>query len=162
RRNLEHLSHLSDVRWKPKGTVLVAPPWNFPCSIPLGGITASLAAGNCVIFKPAPETIYVGWMLANICWEAGVSKDVLQFIACEDEPIGSQLIKDSRISAVVLTGATSTAKLMLKLRPGLDLVAETGGKNAMIITGMSDRDLAIKDLIHSAFGHAGQKCSACS
>lgn len=162
RRNMEQLASMKDIRWHSKGIVLVAPPWNFPCSIPLGGIAAALVAGNSVIFKPAPETVYVGWMLAKICWEAGVSKEALQFIVCEDDPTGSQLIKDNRIASVVLTGATSTAKLMLKLRPGLDLVAETGGKNAMIITSMSDRDLAVKDLVHSSFGHAGQKCSACS
>lgn len=160
--NLEEWHHLPDIQWKPKGTILVAPPWNFPCSIPAGGILAGLATGNCVIFKPAPEAILVGWHLAQLFWKAGISKEVLQFIACEDEPVGSRLVKDSRISAIVLTGATSTAKLFLRMRPGLELIAETGGKNTMVITGMADRDLAIKDLIHSAFGHAGQKCSACS
>lgn len=162
RRNVEELHNLVDIEWRPKGTVLVAPPWNFPCSIPAGGILAALATGNCVIFKPPSESVLVGWILAQIFWEAGVSKEVLQFLTCQDDPVGSELVKDSRIDAVILTGATATAKLLLKLRPGLDLMAETGGKNAMIITGMSDRDLAIKDLIHSAFGHAGQKCSACS
>lgn len=153
---------LPDIKWRPKGTVLVAPPWNFPCSIPAGGILAALIAGNCVIFKPAAESVLVGWQLVRIFWEAGISKKVLQFITCEDEPVGSMLVRDPRIACVVLTGATDTAKLMLRLRPGLDLVAETGGKNAMIISNMSDRDLAVKDLVQSAFGHAGQKCSACS
>lgn len=162
RRNVEELQSLEDVKFTPKGTVLVAPPWNFPCSIPAGGILAALTGGNSVIFKPAPEAVLVGWHLANIMWRAGVSKEVLQFFTCEDDPIGSRLVKDPRIAAVVLTGATTTAKKLLTLRPGLDLIAETGGKNAMIITSMADRDLAIKDLIQSAFGHAGQKCSACS
>lgn len=160
--NLQEWASVSDIRWSPKGTVLVAPPWNFPCSIPAGGVLAALAGGNCVLFKPATESILVGWLLAQIFWEAGVNKEVLQFIVCEDDPVGSALIKDSRVSAVVLTGATETAKLFLRLRPGLDLIAETGGKNTMVITSMSDRDLAIKDLVQSAFGHAGQKCSACS
>lgn len=162
RRNIEEVACLQDIEWEPKGTVLVAPPWNFPCSIPAGGILAALAGGNCVIFKPAAEAVLVGWQLAQVFWEAGISKDVLQFITCEDEPIGSQLVKDQRVNAVVLTGATATAKLLFKLRPGLDLIAETGGKNAIIVTALSDRDLAIKDLVQSAFGHAGQKCSACS
>lgn len=162
RRVILEFSSLEDVKWQSKGTVLVAPPWNFPCSIPAGGILAALAAGNCVIFKPASEAVLVGWELVQIFWNAGISKEVLQFITCEDEPVGSLLIKDPRISCVVLTGATATAKLFLKMRPGIDLLAETGGKNALIITNLSDRDLAIKDLIHSAFGHAGQKCSACS
>lgn len=160
--NIEEWHHLTDIQWKPKGTVLVAPPWNFPCSIPAGGILAALAAGNCVIFKPAVEAVLVGWTLAQLFWKAGIPRDVLQFITCEDDPVGSKLVKDPRISSVVLTGATSTAKLFLRMRPGLDLMAETGGKNCMVITGMSDRDLAIKDLLRSAFGHSGQKCSACS
>lgn len=161
-RSAEEWHTLPDVSWHPKGTVLVTPPWNFPCSIPAGCILAALAMGNCVIFKPANEAVLVGWTLAQIFWDAGVSRQVLQFICCPDEPIGSRLIQDPRIDVVMLTGATSTAKKMLQLRPGLDLIAETGGKNALIVTRMADRDLAIKDLVQSAFGHAGQKCSACS
>ena len=162
RLNIQEWHSLKDIQWKSKGTILVAPPWNFPCSIPAGGVLAALAAGNCVIFKPPPESVLVGWTLVQLFWKAGISRNVLQFITCEDDPVGSRLVKDPRISAIVLTGATSTAKLFLKMRPGLDLMAETGGKNVIVITGMSDRDLAIKDLLQSAFGHAGQKCSACS
>lgn len=161
-RNMEEWDALENVQWKPKGTILVAPPWNFPCAIPLGGIVASLVTGNCVLFKPSPEAVLVGWTLVNICWRAGISNEILQFIPCQDEPVGSELIKDPRLNGVVLTGATSTAKMMLKLRPGLDLLAETGGKNMIVITNMSDRDLAIREVIHSAFSHSGQKCSACS
>lgn len=162
RRSAESLLVNSDIEWEPKGVVLVAPPWNFPCAIPAGGILAALAAGNSVIFKPAPEAILVGWKLVNIFWEAGIARDVLQFFCCDDDTIGSKLVQDNRINTVILTGATVTAKKLLKIRPGLDLIAETGGKNSMIITRMADRDLAIKDLIYSAFAHAGQKCSACS
>ena len=74
----------------------------------------------------------------------------------------ADLIHDPRVNCVILTGGTATAKKFLKMRPGLDLAAETGGKNSIIVTALSDRDLAIKDLLHSAFGHAGQKCSAAS
>lgn len=144
----------------PKGKILIAPPWNFPCSIATGCIAAALVAGNAVLFKPAPETVYIGSIVAELFWQAGVPRETLQFVPCHDEPEGSFLVQN--VDAVVLTGATETARLMLKMRPGLDLMAETGGKNAMIITAMSDRDLAISDLIKSAFGHAGQKCSACS
>lgn len=162
RRSAAEFHAMEDISWTAKGTVLVAPPWNFPCSISAGGIIGALAAGNAVIFKPAPEAVLVGWVLVNILWEAGISKETLQFFCCADDPIGTQLIKDPRLAAIILTGATSTAKQFLKWRPGLDLIAETGGKNAIIITQMADRDLAIKDLLQSAFGHAGQKCSACS
>ncbi len=161
-RSLQKMHHCPDIDWKPKGTILVAPPWNFPISIPAGGILGALVSGNCVLFKPAPEAVLSGWVLVNALWDAGIPRDVLQFINCADEPIGSQLIQDPRLNCVILTGASSTARLFLKLRPTLDLSAETGGKNALIITGMSDRDLAIKDLVQSAFGHSGQKCSAAS
>ncbi|MES2198782.1 MAG: proline dehydrogenase family protein [Chlamydiota bacterium] len=156
------LNEMEDINWQAKGTILVTPPWNFPVAIPAGGILAALVTGNCVLFKPAPESVLSGWVLVKALWEAGVSKRVLQFINCEDEPVGSLLIADERINAVILTGATGTARLFMKIRNDLDLSAETGGKNAMIITALSDRDLAIKDLIQSAFGHAGQKCSAAS
>lgn len=161
-RSMHKIDACKDIHWKSKGTILVAPPWNFPISIPAGGLCAALVTGNCVIFKPAPEAVLSGWLLVNILWEAGIPREVLQFINCADDPIGTSLIKDPRLNAVILTGGTSTARLFMKFRPSLDLAAETGGKNAMIITGLSDRDLAIKDLVASAFGHSGQKCSAAS
>lgn len=161
-RGMQKMHACTDIDWKAKGTVLVTPPWNFPVSIPAGGIMAALATGNCVLFKPAPEAVLSGWELVNIFWEAGVPKKVLQFFSCQDTPEGSRMIADQRINAIILTGATSTAKLFQKLKPGLALSAETGGKNALIVTAMADRDAAIKDLIHSAFGHSGQKCSAAS
>lgn len=162
RRKALDLPQGPEMTWKPKGTVLVAPPWNFPCSIPAGGILASLVTGNTVIFKPALESALVGWFLVNIFWRAGVPKEVLQFLCCQDEPVGSHLIKDPRINCVILTGATATAKHLLNIRPDLDLIAETGGKNAIIVTDMADRDLAVRDIVQSAFGHSGQKCSAAS
>ncbi|CAM0116950.1 proline dehydrogenase family protein [Rhabdochlamydiaceae symbiont of Dictyostelium giganteum] len=157
----ELFSH-RDVKLEAKGAYLITPPWNFPVSIAVGGILSALIMGNTVIFKPAPETTLIGWVLINILWEAGISKDVLYWIVCEDEPMGTKLIQDPRITAVVLTGATATAKFFLNQRPGLDLSAETGGKNGIIVTNLSDRDLAISSIIQSAFGHAGQKCSAAS
>ncbi len=162
RRQMERMSLMKDIRWEPKGTILVTPPWNFPCSIPAGGILAALATGNCVLFKPASDAVLIGWHLAQAIWDAGVPKEVFQFVPCSGDEVGGELIRDRRVNAVLLTGGTSTARKFLKMRPGLDLAAETGGKNALIITGISDRDLAIKDLIQSAFGHAGQKCSAAS
>ncbi len=162
RRSMNKMDACKDIQWKAKGTILITPPWNFPVSIPAGGILAALATGNCVIFKPAAEAVLTGWVLVNLLWEAGIPKNVLQFITCSDDPTGSRLISDPRIDGVILTGATSTAKLFKQLNPKLDLSAEAGGKNAMIITALSDRDLAIKDLVQSAFGHNGQKCSAAS
>ena len=146
----------------PMGVVVVTPPWNFPFAIPVGGVLAALAAGNAVIFKPASETVLTGWVAVNCLWDAGVPKEVLQFLPMEDGPVGQQLISDSRTAAVILTGSTQTAQLFQSWRPDLKLFAETSGKNAMVITATADTDLAIKDLVQGAFGHAGQKCSATS
>ncbi|MBM3184246.1 MAG: aldehyde dehydrogenase family protein, partial [Chlamydiae bacterium] len=162
RRQAAKIAAMKDIKWEPKGTILVVPPWNFPCAIPAGGLFAALITGNCTLFKPASDTVYIGWCLANALWDAGIPKEVLQFIPCSGEEIGSDLIADPRVNCVILTGGTPTAQSFLKTRPSLDLAAETGGKNSIIITSLSDRDLAIKDLVQSAFGHAGQKCSAAS
>lgn len=162
RRNAGEWASLTDIELKSKGAIAVIPPWNFPCAIPVGGIAAALAAGNAVIFKPASETALVAWTLVQIFWRAGVPKGILQFVTGEDETAGTALIQHPHIAGVILTGGTATAKQLLKLNPHLHLSAETGGKNSIIVTNLSDRDLAIKDILQSAFSHSGQKCSACS
>ena len=144
------------------GVVVVTPPWNFPYAIPCGGVTAALAAGNAVVLKPAPETVGIARHLAEHLWAAGVPRDVLHYYPCADGDVGKALITDPRVSAVVLTGAYETARLFLGWRPSLRLYAETSGKNAVVVTAHADRDLAVKDLVRSAFGHSGQKCSAAS
>jgi RHH-type proline utilization regulon transcriptional repressor/proline dehydrogenase/delta 1-pyrroline-5-carboxylate dehydrogenase len=144
------------------GVVVVAPPWNFPYAIALGGVVAALAAGNSVILKPAPQTRPTAWLAAQHCWEAGVPADVLQFVPTDDDDAGRHLITHTAVSAVVLTGALATAQMFLQWRPSMRLHAETSGKNAMIITAAADIDLAVRDAVRSAFGHAGQKCSATS
>ncbi len=149
-------------RMKAAGVVAVTPPWNFPYAIPAGGVLAALMAGNAVILKPASETVLTAWKLATQCWEAGVPRDVLQFLPLKDGQTGRALVTDPRVAIVVLTGGYSTAQMFLSWRPGLRLFAETSGKNAMIITAAADLDLAVRDLVRGAFGHAGQKCSATS
>ena len=146
----------------PLGVVVVVPPWNFPYAIPTGGICAALAAGNSVIFKSAPETVATSWQLVNQLWRAGVPKDVLQFVSTEDNEIGQSLITHQDVNAVILTGGYNTALLFSSWKNELNLLAETSGKNAMILTACCDIDVAVKDLVQSAFGHAGQKCSAAS
>ena len=146
----------------PVGVVVVVPPWNFPYAIPTGGICAALAAGNSVIFKSAPETVATSWHLVNQLWNAGVPKNVLQFVSTEDNEVGQSLITNDGVSAVILTGGYSTALLFSSWRNELNLLAETSGKNSMVLTACCDIDVAVKDLVQSAFGHAGQKCSAAS
>ena len=146
----------------PVGVVLVVPPWNFPYAIPTGGICAALAAGNAVIFKSAPETVATSWQLVNQLWKAGVPKNVLQFVSTEDNEVGQALVSHEDVNAVILTGGYSTALLFSSWKNELNLLAETSGKNSMVLTACCDIDVAVKDLVQSAFGHAGQKCSAAS
>jgi RHH-type transcriptional regulator, proline utilization regulon repressor / proline dehydrogenase / delta 1-pyrroline-5-carboxylate dehydrogenase len=158
----EALRDLEGARMEPLGVVVVAPPWNFPLSIPASGVLAALAAGNCVLLKPAPEAVLVGWQLALALWDGGVPREALQFVPCPDGDVGRALVTDPRVDAVVLTGSVETARRFLDWRPELRLFAETSGKNAVIVTALADRDQAIRDLVRSAFGHNGQKCSAAS
>jgi RHH-type proline utilization regulon transcriptional repressor/proline dehydrogenase/delta 1-pyrroline-5-carboxylate dehydrogenase len=147
---------------RPKGVVVVVPPWNFPVAIPCGGVAAALAAGNTVIIKPASDAVLVAWEMCQCFWRAGVSKKALQFLPCAGGKEGRKLVNNPNVSAVILTGGTETALTMLDDNPRLNLFAETGGKDATIVTAVSDRDLAVKHILHSAFGHSGQKCSATS
>jgi RHH-type proline utilization regulon transcriptional repressor/proline dehydrogenase/delta 1-pyrroline-5-carboxylate dehydrogenase len=152
----------SDDASTPLGVVLVVPPWNFPYAIPAGGVLAALAAGNAVILKPAPETVAVAYELVNQLWDAGVPREVLQLVATRDDECGRHLVTHVGVSAVILTGSFETARLFTSWKPALRLLGETSGKNAILITASADIDLAVKDLVQSAFGHAGQKCSAAS
>ena len=145
-----------------KGVGVVISPWNFPIAIPCGGILAALAAGNTVIFKPASAAVLVGWRLCQAIWQAGVSQNVLQFLPCSGNQTGALLARDPDVDFVILTGGTQTGLSILEEKPGLFLAAETGGKNATIVTALADRDQAIENVVHSAFSNSGQKCSATS
>jgi RHH-type transcriptional regulator, proline utilization regulon repressor / proline dehydrogenase / delta 1-pyrroline-5-carboxylate dehydrogenase len=162
RDNAKWWQELPTLKARGKGVVVVVSPWNFPIAIPCGGVAAALAAGNTVILKPASDTVLVGWELCQCFWRAGVSKKALQFVPCSGGNEGRELVNHPKVNSVILTGGTETALAMLSANPRLNLYAETGGKDATIVTEVSDRDQAIKHILHSAFSHAGQKCSATS
>jgi len=159
---MQSFAGLTTVSLAPKGIVLVIPPWNFPLAIPVGGVAAALAGGNTVILKPATVALPVAWEFAQCFWDAGVPKDALQ-VVCTDgrEPLNF-LTKHASIKHIILTGGTDTAFRLLQNNPTCPLSAETGGKNAIILTASGDRDHAIQNIVTSAFSNAGQKCSACS
>lgn len=160
--SVRHFEDFDNLKTKGKGVGLVVPPWNFPVAIPVGGVTAALAAGNTVILKPASVAVLCSYTFCKCFWDAGVSKNTLQFVPCPGSLAGDVLVSDERVDFVILTGGESTAYKMLGQRPNLFLTAETGGKDATIVTAMSDRDQAIKNVLHSAFSNSGQKCSATS
>src|SRR5690606_13616751 len=153
---------IAGARFEPVRLSVVAPPWNFPVSIPAGGALAALAAGSGVLLKPAPQARRCAAVIAEALWEAGVPRDVLVLADVDEDALGRQLIAHPDVDRVILTGSWDTAALIRSWRADLPLLAETSGKNAMIITPTADLDLVVADLVRSAFGHAGQKCSAAS
>ena len=158
----QYFGELPGLSAQGQGVVVVVSPWNFPLAIPCGGVAAALAAGNTVVLKPASDAVLVAYRLCQCFWQAGVPKTALQFLPCSGATVGQTLAAHDDVDAVILTGGTQTARQMLAAKPTLHLLAETGGKNATIVTAMADRDLAIKNVLHSAFSHSGQKCSATS
>ena len=146
----------------PSALTVVTPPWNFPVAIPAGSTLAALAAGSAVVVKPAPQAARCGSVMVEALWEAGVPRDVLHLVHVPEDEVGRRLVSDPRVDRLVLTGAYETAALFRSFRPDLPLLAETSGKNAIVVTPSADLDLAARDVAHSAFAHAGQKCSAAS
>jgi RHH-type proline utilization regulon transcriptional repressor/proline dehydrogenase/delta 1-pyrroline-5-carboxylate dehydrogenase len=145
-----------------RGVGVVVPPWNFPVAIPLGGVAAVLASGNTCIIKPASIAVLTAYEMCKCFWDAGISKNVLQFVPCPGALAGEHLIANKDIDFVILTGGEDTAVNMLETRADLFLTAETGGKDATIVTNMADREQAVKNVVQSAFSNSGQKCSATS
>ncbi|WP_433291481.1 bifunctional proline dehydrogenase/L-glutamate gamma-semialdehyde dehydrogenase [Actinoplanes sp. CA-030573] len=146
----------------PVRLTLVTPPWNFPVAIPAGSLLAALAAGSAVVIKPAGPAERCGAVLADVIRPVLPDPRLLTLVQVDERQLGRELITHELVDRVILTGAYETAELFRSFRPDLPLLAETSGKNAIIVTPSADLDLAVKDVVASAFGHAGQKCSAAS
>ncbi|CAM3849105.1 bifunctional proline dehydrogenase/L-glutamate gamma-semialdehyde dehydrogenase [Isoptericola cucumis] len=170
----EQLEQVDGATFAPDGVTLVTPPWNFPVAIPTGGVLSALAAGSAVLAKPAPPTPRCFEIAIDAIHEAldevapaigldpQVARDVVQFVRVPDGDLGQHLVTHADVARVVLTGSIETAELFASWRPERPVLAETSGKNALVVTPSADLDLAVADLVKSAFGHAGQKCSAAS
>ena len=148
-----------------RGTFLCIAPWNFPLAIFAGQVAAALVSGNAVIAKPAEQTPIVAWYAVKLFHKAGVPVDVLHLLLGSGARVGAALVADKRISGVAFTGSTATARLInqtLANRDGaiVPLIAETGGQNAMIVDSTALPEQVADDVIQSAFGAAGQRCSA--
>ncbi|MEL6569773.1 MAG: L-glutamate gamma-semialdehyde dehydrogenase, partial [Pseudomonadota bacterium] len=140
-------------------------PWNFPLAIFTGQIAAALAAGNTVIAKPAEQSPLVAQEAVKIFRKAGLPEDMLALLPGDGETVGAAISKAGPLSGLAFTGGTTTAKIInrtLAERDGaiVPLIAETGGLNAMFVDTTALREQVIDDVIHSAFGSAGQRCSA--
>jgi RHH-type proline utilization regulon transcriptional repressor/proline dehydrogenase/delta 1-pyrroline-5-carboxylate dehydrogenase len=160
--SMQAFEDTGDLSYRPKGIILVIPPWNFPFAIPVGGVAAALAGGNTVILKPATVAFPVAWEFAKCFWDAGVPKDALQVVCPAERSSLNYLSSHPSVKHIILTGGTDTAFRLLENSPRTPLSAETGGKNTIIVTAAADQDHAILNIVSSAFSNAGQKCSACS
>ncbi len=148
-----------------RGVFVCISPWNFPLAICLGQITAALVAGNTVIAKPAEQTSLIAARAFELMREAGIPDDVIAFLPGDGAVLGNALLRDPRVAGVAFTGSTETARLINRTLAGRDgplptLIAETGGQNAMIVDSTALPEQVVRDVLHSAFDSAGQRCSA--
>ncbi|PJD95204.1 MAG: bifunctional proline dehydrogenase/L-glutamate gamma-semialdehyde dehydrogenase [Legionella sp.] len=160
-----YTGELNELSLHPRGILLCISPWNFPLAIFTGQIVASLVTGNCVIAKPAEQTPLIAAYTVQLMLKAGIPAGVLQLLPGSGETIGAALVADKRIKGVLFTGSTDTANVInrtLASRGGemIPLIAETGGQNAMIVDSSALLEQVTMDVLVSAFGSAGQRCSA--
>lgn len=160
----------NEVFHDPRGVAVVISPWNFPLAICCGMTTAALVTGNTVIVKPAEQTPAIAKLMCDILHQAGVPHDVLQFVPGRGEDVGAALVRDPRVATIAFTGSMAVGMDILQAaaqrsdtQPFVKrVIAEMGGKNAIIVDASADLDEAVLGVRNSAFGYAGQKCSAAS
>ena len=160
-----YTGELNELTLHPRGVVLCISPWNFPLAIFVGQVHAALVTGNCVIAKPATQTPLIAHFAVTLMLKAGIPAGVIQLLPGRGSTVGTALITDKRINAVIFTGSTETAALInqtLAARGGeiVPFIAETGGQNAMIVDSSALLEQVVVDVVSSAFGSAGQRCSA--
>jgi len=156
--------------YEPRGVTVVIAPWNFPLAILCGMTTAALVAGNTVIMKPAEQSVFIASLLMEAFEEAGLPKGVAAYLPGVGEEIGPPLVKHPDTSVIAFTGSRAVGLLIQRqaaeLAEGQEqikrVIAELGGKNAVIVDDDADLDEAVHGVVASAFGYSGQKCSACS
>jgi RHH-type proline utilization regulon transcriptional repressor/proline dehydrogenase/delta 1-pyrroline-5-carboxylate dehydrogenase len=156
----------NELRLRPRGPAAVISPWNFPFSIPCGMVSAALVMGNPVLFKPAEQSPACGSALAKLLHEAGVERAALAFLPGDGE-LGRWLVAEPRVATIAFTGSVAVG-LEIQRRAHADegqlqikhIVAELGGKNCVLVDSDVDLDEAVPAIVRSAYGYAGQKCSA--
>jgi len=161
---------LNHLFYQPKGVAAVIAPWNFPFAIAIGMVSAAIVCGNPVIFKPSSISSRIGYNLAELFKEAGLPAGVFNYCPGRSSIMGDYLVEHPDISMICFTGSMEVGLHILEkasvVKPGQRqckrVIAEMGGKNAIIIDDDADLDEAIKKVISSAFAFQGQKCSACS
>src|ERR687889_2781661 len=156
--------------YQPMGVGVIIAPWNFPTAILTGMSSAAIVAGNTIIMKPSEFTSVIGAVVAEIFEEAGLPEGVLNFLPGYGSEVGDYLVQDARTRFISFTGSMGTglrinelaAKQIERQRWVKRVIAEMGGKDAMVIDDSADLDSAAADIVKSAYGYSGQKCSAAS
>ncbi|MEW4383335.1 L-glutamate gamma-semialdehyde dehydrogenase [Staphylococcus epidermidis] len=156
--------------YKPIGTGVTIPPWNFPFAIMAGTTLAPVVAGNTVLLKPAEDTVLTAYKLMEILEEAGLPQGVVNFVPGDPKEIGDYLVDHKDTHFVTFTGSRATGTRIYEhsavVQEGQQflkrVIAEMGGKYAIVVDNNVDTDLAAEAIVTSAFGFSGQKCSACS
>lgn len=148
-----------------RGVFACISPWNFPLAIFLGQVSAALVSGNTVVAKPAEQTSLLAVRCVELMHEAGLPGNVLALLPGDGKQVGSVITSDTRITGVAFTGSTQTAHVINRALAARDsaiapMVAETGGQNAMLVDSTALPEQVVKDVVHSAFTSAGQRCSA--
>jgi len=156
--------------YRPLGVGVIIPPWNFALAIMAGMSSAAIVAGNTVLLKPSPDAAVVGARFVTLMHDLGLPPGVLNFVPGDGPTVGEQLVTDPRTRFVSFTGSKGVGlrinELAAKTPPGQRwikrVIAEMGGKDAIVVADDADLDAAVKGVVAAAFGFAGQKCSACS
>jgi RHH-type proline utilization regulon transcriptional repressor/proline dehydrogenase/delta 1-pyrroline-5-carboxylate dehydrogenase len=156
--------------YQPKGIAIVISPWNFPLAIACGMTVAALVSGNCTLLKPAETSSVITAKFTEILIEAGIPKGVFQYVPGKGSQVGAYLVNHPDTHVIAFTGSQEVGCRIYAeaaiLKPGQKhlkkVIAEMGGKNAIIVDESSDLDQAVVGVVQSAFGYSGQKCSACS
>jgi RHH-type proline utilization regulon transcriptional repressor/proline dehydrogenase/delta 1-pyrroline-5-carboxylate dehydrogenase len=161
---------VNEYRYEPRGVAVVISPWNFPLAIPAGMASAAIVTGNCAILKPSGLSPVTAWQLVDILRTAGLPPGVLQYLPGSGSEIGEFLVAHPGTDLIAFTGSKDVGLKIIKIagdtRPGQAMVkkviAEMGGKNAIIVDDTADLDEAVKGVLESSLSYQGQKCSACS
>ncbi|PMB12040.1 L-glutamate gamma-semialdehyde dehydrogenase [Fischerella thermalis CCMEE 5273] len=156
--------------YQPRGIAVVISPWNFPLAIATGMTVAALVAGNCTLLKPAETSSVIAAKLTEVLVDAGIPKGVFQYVPGKGSQVGAYLVNHIDTHVIAFTGSQEVGCRIYaeaaNLKPGQKhmkrVIAEMGGKNAIIVDESADLDQAVMGVVQSAFGYSGQKCSACS
>jgi 1-pyrroline-5-carboxylate dehydrogenase len=152
----------------PLGVGAIIPPWNFPCAIPTGMLGAALVTGNTLVFKPAEQTPWIAWHVAELFWQQGLPPGVLNFVTGPGEVVGARMVQSPLTRFISFTGSKAVGlwiyEQAAKVQPGQRwlkrAILEMGGKDAVLVDETADLEAAAQGIVQSAFGFQGQKCSA--